>query len=228
MKKTLKWLAAAAVLLLLAWAAALLWQTGFFSLSDLEQLRAYIDRFSPYSQLVFFFMQLLTVVIAPIPSNLVATAGGLAFGLLEGFLITAAAVLSGSMLTFSLARLLGRSFAEQFVSRRISEKYLTLIQTKRDTFLVLVFLFPFFPDDLICILAGLTDIPTLRFFIIILCTRLWGLLAAAALGSSPLSIPPWGIAVLVAVGLALFAMGLKYGDRIEEQLLNRLRRKKNR
>ncbi len=50
--------------------------------------------------------------------------------------------------------------------QRVADKYLEVIRRKRDIFLILVFLFPFFPDDLICILAGLTDIPLHRFFLI--------------------------------------------------------------
>lgn len=72
---------------------------------------------------------------------------------------------------------------EQLVSRKVADKYLELIQRKRDIFLILVFLFPFFPDDLICILAGLTDIPLRRFVVIVLFTRPWGLLVSCALGA---------------------------------------------
>ena len=77
------------------------------------------------------------------------------FGMWPAFLLTAGAVVLGSAVVFWLARVLGHSFAGRFVSQKVSDKYLDLIRRKRDIFLVLVFLFPVFPDDLICILAGL-------------------------------------------------------------------------
>ena len=86
------------------------------------------------------------------------------------------------------------------------------------------FLFPFFPDDLICILAGLTDIPLHRFFLIVLLTRPWGLLVACALGGSVLTIPVWAMLLLGAAGVAVFAVCLKYGDRWEAALLERFKR----
>ena len=110
------------------------------------------------------------------------------------------------------------------MSRKVADKYLELIQRKRDIFLILVFLFPFFPDDLICILAGLTDIPLRRFVVIVLFTRPWGLLVSCALGGSVLNIPIWAMVLLGLAGLALFLVGMKYGDRWEEALLKRFRR----
>lgn len=212
-------------ILLLGGGALLLWQTGFFAAAtSLEGMRGYIEYFSPYSHAVYFLIQLLSVIIAPIPSNITALAGAVLFGTWTSFLLTAAAVIGGSMLVFWLARVLGRSFADKFVSQRVSDKYLEVIKRKRDIFLILVFLFPFFPDDLICILAGLTDVGYLRFFLIVTLTRPWGLLVACALGGSAISIPLWGMAVIGAVGLALFLVCLRYGDRWEQALLNRFQK----
>ena len=134
------------------------------------------------------------------------------------------AVVAGSVLVFWLARVIGQPFVERLVSRKVADKYLELIQRKRDIFLILVFLFPFFPDDLICILAGLTDIPLRRFVVIVLFTRPWGLLVSCALGGSVLNIPIWAMVLLGLAGLALFLVGMKYGDRWEEALLKRFRR----
>ena len=88
---------------------------------------------------------------------------------------------------------------------------------------MLVFLFPFFPDDLICILAGLTDIGFLRFLVIVLLTRPWGLLVASAVGSSVISIPLWAMALIGLAGLALFLVSMKYGDRWEARLLEKFK-----
>lgn len=71
------------------------------------------------------------------------------------------------------------------------------------------------------------DLPRIsfrRFAGIILCTRPWGLLFASALGGASFSIPAWGMALIGAVGLLLFLLGLKYGDRVEAAILRRLRK----
>lgn len=224
-KKRVGTLAAAVVLI--GGGLLFLYRTGFFTAAaSLPGLRAYIERFSPYSHLIYFIVQLASVIVAPIPSNITAAAGAVAFGLWPAFLLTAGAVLLGSVIVFLLARVLGREFADRLVGRRVSDRYLELIRRKRDTLLILVFLFPFFPDDLICILAGLTDIKLGRFVLIAALTRPWGLLVACAVGSSAVQLPLWAMVVIGAAGAAVFLLGVRYGDRIEEALLDKFRKRK--
>lgn len=211
--------------LLLLGGACFLWQTGFFQVvGSLEGMRDYIQNFAPFTHLIYFVVQLASVILAPIPSNITALAGGVLFGVWVSFFLTAGAVIAGSMLVFILARVLGRSFADNFVSQRVSERYLDVIRRKRDIFLILVFLFPFFPDDLICILAGLTDISVARFLLLVTLTRPWGLLVACALGGSAITIPLWGMVVIGITGLILFLVALKYGDRWERALVERFQK----
>ena len=223
-----RWFLALAAGLLCAGGGVFLWRSGFFAAAtSQEALRAYIQQFAPYSHLCFFLLQLLSVVLAPIPSNVTALAGGVLFSTLPAFLMTYAAVALGSVLVFALARGLGREAVNRFVGRKVSEKYREVIQSKTDIFLILAFLFPFFPDDVLCILAGLTNIPLGRFAVIVLAARPWGLLVASALGGASLSLPWWGMALIGVCGVILFLLGIKYGDRVEESVLRRLRRKRS-
>lgn len=218
-----------ALLVMVVGGSLFLLDSGFFAAAaSPEALRAYIDRFAPYSHLCFFLVQLLSVVLAPIPSNITAAAGGMLFGTWPAFALTFAAVAAGSLLVFWLARVLGRNFVDRLVSRRLSEKYLDVIRTKTSTFLSLAFLFPYFPDDVLCILAGLTNISFRRFAVILLLTRPWGLLFASALGGASFSIPMWALVLIGLGGLTAFVLGMKYGDRLEQAILRRLRERRER
>ena len=220
--KLLLWLLTLAILGGSVWA---LYATGFFEAAgSQEKLGEYIARCAPWSHLAYFGIQLVSVVVAPIPSNLTAAAGAYLFGLWPSFLLTWGAVALGSAIVFGLARALGQQFAGQFVSEKLSGKYLDVIRRKRDVFLALAFLFPFFPDDILCILAGLTDISFRRFFLLTVLARPWGLLVACMVGSATLSIPLWGMALLGAGGLAAFLLAMKYGDKLEALVMERLKR----
>ncbi len=220
--KLLLWLLTLAILGGSVWA---LYATGFFEAAgSQEKLGEYIARCAPWSHLAYFGIQLVSVVAAPIPSNLTAAAGAYLFGLWPSFLLTWGAVALGSAIVFGLARALGQQFAGQFVSEKLSGKYLDVIRRKRDVFLALAFLFPFFPDDILCILAGLTDISFKRFFLLAAIFRPWGLLAACMVGSATVSIPWWGMALLGGLGLAVFLLAMKYGDKLEDAVLKRLER----
>lgn len=222
-----RWAFAILAVLILCGGGLFLWRTGFFdALSSSASMESYISRFSPLGQCFFFLIQLLSVILAPIPSNITALAGAMLFGMWQAFFLTYAAIVLGSVLVFCLARVLGRPFADKLVNRKLSEKYLDVIRSKQDIFLILVFLLPFFPDDLICILAGLTRMPPLRFFVIALLTRPWGLLVACAARSAAFAIPIWGMVLLGLGGFALLAVCLKFGDRWEQKLLSKLKRNK--
>ena len=222
-KRTLiQWSAAGLVLLAVLFA---LLRSGFFrAISSEAELEAYIARWEPWSQLAFFGVQLISVILAPMPSNITAAVGGVLFGTLQSFLLTWAAVVVGSMAVFLLARGLGQRFVQNFVGKKVSEKYLDLIRRKRDTFLLLAFLFPFFPDDILCILAGLTDVSWKRFLVLCLVARPWGLLLASAVGGSALDIPIWGMVALGVAGVAVFVFAMKYGDRVEAYLSEKIKK----
>ena len=212
---------ALAVLVVLALAAGVfaLYRNGWFErIGSVEELRALIDRAGAFAGIVFFLLQMLTVIIAPIPSNVTMMAGALALGFWQAMLLGIAATWAGSMLMFLLARRLGHRAVQRWMDHGIMEKYLPVIEEKQDMFLFLTLLFPFFPDDMLCILAGLTSMPTARFAGIMLLARPWGLIFAALLGSGELSLPAWGWAVLVGVLAVIFVLAMKYSRQIEERL----------
>ena len=82
----------------------------------------------------------------------------------------------------------------------------------------------FFTDDLICIMAGLTQISFRRFLFLVIIGRPWGLLAAAAVGGSTLQIPLWGMVLLGVAGLLIFTLAMRYGDRFEDAVIEKLKR----
>ena len=209
----------ALVVLALAAGAAVLYKNGWFErIGSVEELRALIDEAGAFAGIVFFLLQMLTVIVAPIPSNVTMMAGALALGFWSSLLLGIAAIWAGSMIMFLLSRRLGQRAVQGFIDRSVMEKYLPLIEEKQDMFLFLTLLFPFFPDDMLCILAGLTSIPMGRFAAIMLLARPWGLIFAALLGSGMLSLPPWGWAVLTLVLGAVFVLAMKYSRQIEDRL----------
>ena len=133
-----------------------------------------------------------------------------------------AAVWSGSMLVFLAARRLGQRAVQKWVDRSVMEKYMPFIKDKQEMFLFLALLFPFFPDDVLCILAGLTTIPTGRFSALMLLARPWGLVFAAIIGSGALHLPLWGWALMILALGAVFWFAMKYNKRIEDWLLCRI------
>ncbi len=213
--------------------AALLVKSGMLDeFGSVEGVRARIDAAGPMAGLMYFLLQMMTVIVAPIPSNVTMMAGAMALGFWEALILGLAAVVLGSVLMFAAGRVLGREALAKKLSGGVMEKYLPVIEEKQDMFLLLTMLFPFFPDDIICILAGLTSMSFRRFAVIMAVSRPWGLVISALLGSGLVHAPQildvlpwWVIALAVAALTAVFILALRYAAEIEAKtkaLVNRL------
>ena len=214
-----------AVAALLAAGGCALWKNGFFEkINSVEALREVIAGAGVWAGAVYFALQMMTVIVAPIPSNISMMAGALALGFWPAMILGVLAVIAGSVIVFLAARALGRNAVQRFLDKGVMEKYLPIIEEKQDMFLFLTMLFPFFPDDALCMLAGLTKIPLGRFVAIMALARPWGLVVAALLGSGSLSLPVWAWAVIGGAGLLIFVFAMKYSAQIEEALLGLVRR----
>ncbi len=193
-------------------------------MGSLEEFRAYMDGYGAWAYLVYWLVQFLAVVVAPIPGNVITLAGGVIFGTFTSILLSLTANYAASFLVFGLCRLLGKSFAQKMLGKHSTNKYYELFTRKRDTFLFLTILFPFFPDDVICMLAGLTTIPFARFAWILVVAKPWGLIAASVLGDVGLELPLPVLIVVGVLGVAVFVLGLRYGDQIETFLRRKFRK----
>lgn len=212
-------------LLALAGAGYALVKSGLLEeINSVEDLRALIGRAGPMAGVAYFLMQMMTVIVAPIPSNVTMMAGALALGFWPAMILGVLAVICGSVIVFLAARALGRNAVQRFLDRGVMERYLPVIEEKQDMFLFLTMLFPFFPDDALCILAGLTTISLRRFVLIMAAARPWGLVFAALLGSGSIQMPVWGWVLLAVPMIAVFILAMRYSRQIEEKLFSLFRR----
>lgn len=219
-KGHVRWAMWFALCVLAVCAAMALHQKGILkTLSSIEDLRKMMDAAGPLAGAVYFVLQMMTVIFAPIPSNMTMMAGALVLGFLKALVLGVLAVVLGSVLIFLAARKLGQKSIRKLLDRGVMDKYLPVIQEKQEMFLFLTMLFPFFPDDMLCILAGLTQMPLARFVLIMVLARPWGLVFAALLGGGVIHLPIWGWIALGLAMAAVFCLALRYSTQIEEKML---------
>ena len=173
-------------------------------MSSLEEFKLFIEGLGNKAYGVFFIIQLISIIVAPIPSNVSAVAGAMVLGMWESFIITTLAIISGSTIIFFLSRVYGKAFVERFVSGKITRKYEEMINSpKGETIIALMLLLPFFPDDIINFLVALSNISFKKYLIILLLTRPWEILIATALGSASITIPLWGWGIIALISVII-------------------------
>ena len=186
--------------------------------SSRESMSAFVAQFDPYGPLVFFAVQVVQVVIAPIPGNVTALAGGTLFGLWRGFAISSAGLIVGSVIAFGLARFYGRPLVERFVKPSIIDTYIDSVANRHFALLFLVFLLPFFPDDALCFIAGISALSFPVFLLLVILGRPPGMFVASLVGSGIAVVPWWGWIVIAAVsGLAVY-LAYRYKDVLDRKL----------
>lgn len=154
---------------------------GIFS--SQAAMEAYLADKQIMGPVIFVLIQIVQVVIPIIPGGVSLLAGVVFFGAVPGFIYNYIGIVVGSLINFFLARYYGKSFILHIVSEESLEKYTkwTKNQKKFNWFFAICILAPVAPDDLLCLLAGLTEMkPWTYFWIIVLC-KPWTI-AAYSLG----------------------------------------------
>ena len=190
--------------------------------SSAEALQTWVDQFGAAAPAMFFVAQMIQVIVSPIPGGLTTLVGAMLFGFWPAFALSTAAVLSGSLLAFGLARAFGRPLVVRLVGPRITERYLGAMTSRARIALLLMFLLPFFPDDALSLIAGLTGLSWLFFFLAVLGTRPWGLLFSSLVGSGMVRVPVWGWALIAAATAVLAWASIKWGPAVERRLYRRI------
>lgn len=121
----------------------------------------------------FILVQIIQVVYPVIPGGLTCIIGHVLFGPLYGFIYNFSGIFVGSVLSFLLARRFGETFVKSFVSQATYEKYIGHINRGKffERFLAAAFVLPGFPDDFLCMVAGLSKMSLKKFSLITLISK---------------------------------------------------------
>lgn len=187
--------------------------------SNPEELRGILNSYGWEGVLIFMLIQMLQVVVAAIPGEIVQLAGGYIYGTWLGTLYSLTGIVAGSVIVFFLARLLGFPLVKTFVSDKNLEKFNFMMNSsKSEIAIFILFIIPGIPKDILTYIAGLTPVKPLRFFIIITIGRLPALLASSYIGYSTQQGNYLIVIILSAAALALFVSGILLKDRIIDKV----------
>lgn len=160
-------------------------------------LKEILVKLGPIAWIGFLVINIVQVIVAPVPGPAISVLGGFLFGFWKGLLLNLIGTVIGSIIAFLLARWLGKPLVDKFVSGRTKE-FLEKATTRRGVkSLVLIFLLPFLPSDALCFFAGLSPIKFKTFLTIVSFCRVPGLAVASMTGSGLIDLP---IIAWVAIG----------------------------
>ena len=181
---------------------------------DREVVRQFVVDYGWWAPFIFMGLQVGQVLFAPIPGEVTGLLGGYAFGALSGFLMSTVALTVGSMLNFAIGRLLGERFVRRFAGSEMYQKFNRLVQYKGVLVIFLMYLVPGFPKDYLCMILGLTSLPTSVFFVVTTVGRIPGTLALSLQGASIYDKDYISFVIITVLSLLFVLFGFLYRDAI--------------
>jgi uncharacterized membrane protein YdjX (TVP38/TMEM64 family) len=191
---------------------------GWHFFSSKQRLNEFIASFGPYAPLAFMGLQILQVLVAPIPGEFTGFIGGYLFGIGPGFIYSAVGLTLGSLFAFLISRRLGLRFVRRFVGEEIMGRFDYLMEHQGAFFSFIFFLVPGLPKDYFCYLLGLSPMHMLTFFVICAIGRIPGTLLLTMQGQAIRSENYRAFFVVLGLALLFLVLTLIYRHRIESWL----------
>jgi uncharacterized membrane protein YdjX (TVP38/TMEM64 family) len=152
--------------------------------ADQQKIRAFISGYGVRAPMILVGLQVLQIIFAPIPGHLIAFTSGYLFGAINGTLLSILGIAIGGTIAFWIARFFGRRVLLTFISSDKMHKFDDYILHKGPFIIFILLLIPFSPlGDVIYYLSGLTPLPFLVFFIMVIIARLPGNIVSNLIGA---------------------------------------------
>ncbi len=146
--------------------------------SDPEKMKVFIAGFGIYAPAAFLLIYILSIVFPVIPGGMINLIGVLLFGPFTGFLYNYLGSIAGSYTAFEISRSFGEKFLISLIGREEYDKKMLWLNTRHRfdiSFALMIFL-PGAPDDLMCYIAGLTDMSRKKFLLLLSSMKIPGTL----------------------------------------------------
>ena len=205
------------------------WTGVWEQINSVEKLQNVILSWGFWGRFGYVILQLLQVTFIPLPSTVTIIAGTLVYGPLQASLLSLAGILLGSMLAFLLGKVFGKKLVVFMVGEKTCKKWADFLSNAKYSFFIMMLL-PIFPDDVLCLVAGLTNMSWTFFTVTNLIARPIGVFTVSYFGSGHLipyhgwGLIVWGILILLII--AVLILSYKYQKQIENFLLKAFRNKK--
>ena len=183
-----------------------------------------------WGMLVYVVIQILQVVILPLPAVVCYVPGTIIWGAPMATLLASIGVIIGSVIAYFIGRVWGKKAVIWIAGKEATEKYSAYFGKRGKGIFVIMQILPFFPDDILCMVAGLTSM-NFAYFMAVMCTVRPAIIVTYCFLGSGDVIPfsGWGIYVWIAifvVCIVLAVLSFKYQDKFEAWLISKFHRKK--
>ncbi len=178
-------------------------------MSSMENVNAFFRQYHAESIFVYIGAQILQIVICVIPGQWLQFAAGYMYGFWLGFLYSVIGAALGSILTYYLAKLLGRDAMHLIFGEAKINEFIHKLNSKKAIVIVfLIFLIPGVPKDLCNYAAGISEMRLKPFLIVSLVGRSPGMMGSLLIGRQIEAGQYTGAVVIAVAAVILCVIGV--------------------
>ncbi|WP_436374591.1 TVP38/TMEM64 family protein [Cytobacillus sp. BC1816] len=137
--------------------------TKILVLTDAYGFERMLREYEAEGKLIFFLVCFLQPILLPIPEAVTLPAGSAVFGPAAAAFLGFTGTLSGIIVMFLTARIGGLKLVARFINERHLIKYQKYMERNENTILMLLFVIPILPDEIICVGAGIGGVSFKKF-----------------------------------------------------------------
>jgi uncharacterized membrane protein YdjX (TVP38/TMEM64 family) len=182
--------------------------------ADTALIREYLHGFGWWAPVVSTVLQLVTSIIAPLPSFMLAFANAMLFGVWWGALLTWSSALLAGAICFGISRAYGRGMVERVVPRAALASTDSFFVRRGVFAVVLARIIPFINPDVVSYAAGLTPMRWHLFLASIAVGSIPSTALYSYLGSRGSASVGWLFAPLMIIGVVAFLAAMVHHYRV--------------
>lgn len=182
---------------------------------DLDSLNLYLSQYKTVSAFIYIGLQIIQIVIFVIPGQILQFAAGYIYGFPLGTLLSLLGILLGTIITFYMARILGKEAMHILFGEERITRYINLLNSKRAyTILFVLFVIPGLPKDLLSYAAGVSEIKLKPFLLLSMVGRTPALMVTIAMSRMLYNESYLELIFLIIISIVLFILGIVNKDRL--------------
>lgn len=183
--------------------------------NSLEEINNLLKQYKTASIFIYMGLQVFQIVVSIIPGQALQFAAGYAYHFWLGFIYSIIGVALGTVITFYLARFLGKDALHVIFGEQKFTKFVHTLNSKR-SFIVLfvIFLIPGIPKDLFTYAAGVSEIRVVPFLLLSLIGRTPAMMCSILMGSMFYNGSYTGLIILGVAATVLFFVGILKRDKL--------------
>lgn len=193
---------------------------------NLDEINKLLKQYKTASIFIYIGLQIFQIIVSVLPGQALQFAAGYAYQFWLGFLFSLIGVAMGTVITFYLARFLGKDALYVIFGEEKFTRFVHTLNSKRSYMvLFVIFLIPGIPKDLFTYAAGVSEIRIIPFLFLSLIGRSPAMIGSIMMGNMFYNGSYIGLITLGVIAIVLFIAGLTHRNNLvkwSDQFYNKM------